>query len=167
VTAAPAPTPVPPLAPGEPPIAILVDFDGTIARGDVTAEVMRAALPRGRRLPWEEGSRLTWPDMMRAAAGGFPGDPARLLEAAAAVQLDSSFTALAARAHAACIPMEIVSDGFGFYIGPALERLDAGWVSIASGDTRFERPRPRVEFPFGHPSCEVFVTWYRVRVVDI
>jgi 2-hydroxy-3-keto-5-methylthiopentenyl-1-phosphate phosphatase len=163
VTAARAP--VPPLQPGEPPIAILVDFDGTIARGDVTAEVMRASLPRGRRLPWEEGSRLTWPGMMRAAASGFPLAPGRLLEAAATVPLDRTFTALAARALAAGVPMEVVSDGFGFYIGPALERLDAGWVSIASGDTRFEPPRTRVSFPFGHPTCDECGTCKRGRVL--
>lgn len=156
---------VPLLAAGDPPIAILVDFDGTIARGDATAAAMRAALAPGRGLPWEEGSRLTWPDMMRDAADRFPTDPARLLRAAAAVPLEGTFSRLAARALGARIPMEVVSDGFGFYIPPALERLGAAWVPVASGDTRFGPARTRVDFPFGHPACPVCGTCKRGRVL--
>jgi 2-hydroxy-3-keto-5-methylthiopentenyl-1-phosphate phosphatase len=160
-----APIPVLPRAPGQPPIAVLVDFDGTIARGDVTAAVMRANLPPGRSLPWEEGSSLTWPDMMREAADRFPAEPARLLAAAARIPLDQTFTRLAACASSAGVAMEVVSDGFGFFIGPALERLGAGWVPIASGDTRFGPARSRVEFPFGNPGCRVCGTCKRNRVL--
>jgi len=160
-----APDAMPPLQPGQPPIAVLVDFDGTIAHGDVTAAVMTANLAPGRELPWEEGSRLTWPDMMRQAADRFPAEPARLLAAAARVPLDATFTALAARASVARVAMEVVSDGFGFFIGPALERLGAAWVPIASGDTRFGPARTRVEFPFGNPGCHVCGTCKRNRVL--
>jgi 2-hydroxy-3-keto-5-methylthiopentenyl-1-phosphate phosphatase len=153
------------MLPGQPPIAVLVDFDGTIARGDVTAAVMRANLAPGRALPWDEGSRLTWPDMMRQAADRFPAEPARLLAAAARVPLDATFTALAARASAAGVAMEVVSDGFGFFIGSALERLGADWVPIASGDTRFGPARTRIEFPFGNPACSVCGTCKRSRVL--
>ena len=159
------PRPVPPLEPGKLPLALLVDFDGTIARGDVTAAVMRANLPAGRGLPWDEGSRATWPDMMRAAANRFPMDPSRLLEAAAAVPLDTTFTSLAGRAGDGGVAIEVVSDGFGFFIGPALRRLDAAWVPIASGDTRFGPERTRVSFPFGNPACGVCGTCKRNRVL--
>jgi 2-hydroxy-3-keto-5-methylthiopentenyl-1-phosphate phosphatase len=155
----------PPLHPGEPPIALLVDFDGTIARGDVTEAVMVAGLPAGRRLPWLEGSRQTWPDMMRRVAGSFPSDPVRLLAVADSVPLDASLRALAARAREAGIAMEVVSDGFGFYIEPALRRLGAAWVPIASGDTRFGAAGPRVDFPHGHPACSVCGTCKRNRVL--
>jgi 2-hydroxy-3-keto-5-methylthiopentenyl-1-phosphate phosphatase len=151
--------------PGEPPIAVLVDFDGTIASGDVTAAVMRAGLPAGRRLPWQEGSSLPWPDMMREAASRFPADPAPLLAAAGAVPLDRSFAALAASARDGVVAMEVVSDGFGFFIEPALRSLDASWVPIASGDTRFGPGAPRVEFPHGNPDCGVCGTCKRNRVL--
>ena len=159
------PRPVPLLEPGKPPIALLVDFDGTIARGDVTAAVMRANLPAGGGLPWDEVSRSTWPDMMREAASLFPTDPSRLLEAAAAVPLDTTFTPLAALARDGGVAMEVVSDGLGFFIGPALRRLDAAWVPIASGDTRFGPERTRVAFPFGNPACGVCGTCKRNRVL--
>jgi 2-hydroxy-3-keto-5-methylthiopentenyl-1-phosphate phosphatase len=160
-----APSAVPALLAGQPPLAILVDFDGTIARGDVTTAVMRASLRPGRRLPWERGSRRSWPDMMRDAADDFPAEPARLLAAAAAIPLDATFTGLASRAASAGVAMEVVSDGFGFYIGPALERLAAGWVPIASGATSFGPLRSRVDFPDGHPACPVCGTCKRNRVL--
>ena len=37
--------PVPPLRPGEPPLAILVDYDGTIALTDVSDTVMAEHVP--------------------------------------------------------------------------------------------------------------------------
>ncbi len=160
-----APRVPPSCQPGEPPIAVLVDFDGTIASGDVTAAVMLAGLPADRRLPWQEGSRLTWPDMMRDAARRFPADPAPLLAAAGAVPLDRSFAALAALARDAGVVMEVVSDGFGFFIEPALRSLDAAWVPTASGDTRFGPEAPRVEFPHGNPDCGVCGTCKRNRVL--
>jgi 2-hydroxy-3-keto-5-methylthiopentenyl-1-phosphate phosphatase len=159
------PRPVPPLEPGQPPLALLVDFDGTIARGDVTAAVMRATLPPGRGLPWDEGSNSTWPDMMREAASRFPLDPSRLLEAAAAVPLDGTFSPLVALAHDAGVAVEVVSDGFGFFIESALRRLDAAWVPVASGDTRFGPERTRVAFPHGNPACGVCGTCKRNRVL--
>jgi 2-hydroxy-3-keto-5-methylthiopentenyl-1-phosphate phosphatase len=161
--AAAAIRPSPP-RPGEPPIAILVDFDGTIARGDVSAAVMRATLPAGRRLPWAEGSPLTWPEMMREAAARFGGDASPLLAVAAGVPLDGSFAALAGRARTAGVVVEVVSDGFGFFIGPALERLDAAWVPIASGNTRFGPDGATIAFPFGNPACGVCGTCKRNRV---
>jgi 2-hydroxy-3-keto-5-methylthiopentenyl-1-phosphate phosphatase len=160
-----APSRVPPLRPGEPPLAILVDFDGTIALGDVTAAVMVESLPAGQRLPWDAGSRLTWPEMMRESALRFPVEPSRLLAVAETVPLDSTFTALAARARAGGVAMEVVSDGFGFFIEPALRRLDSAWVAVASGDTRFGPGTPRVEFPHGNPACPVCGTCKRNRVL--
>jgi 2-hydroxy-3-keto-5-methylthiopentenyl-1-phosphate phosphatase len=156
-----APTPVPAVLPGEVPLALLVDFDGTIAQGDVTAAVILASLPHGRRLPWEEDAEASWPEMMTQAAGRFAADPAPLLGAAASQPLDRTFTALAALARRVGVAVEVVSDGFGFFIEPALERLDAAWVPIASGATTFA---PHVAFPFGDPSCHVCGTCKRNRV---
>ncbi len=156
---------VPPPGPSEPPLALLVDFDGTIARGDVTAAVMLASLPAGRQLPWQEGSQQSWPEMMLEAAGGFPRDPAPLLAAAARVPLDRTFASLASRAAAAGVAVEVVSDGFGFFIEPALRRLGAGWVPIASGATEFGPGGPRLTFPHGNPACGVCGTCKRNRVL--
>ncbi|MFN8629806.1 MAG: hypothetical protein U0838_05615 [Chloroflexota bacterium] len=94
-----------------------------------------------------------------------PRDPALQLAAAATIPLDDSFSRLAAWALAGRVAMEVVSDGFGFYIGPALERLDAGWIPIASGDTQFGGAKTQVAFPFGHPACDACGTCKRNRVL--
>ena len=49
--------------------------------------------------------------------------PAALLATAAAQPHDPGFVPFVRRAQAAGIPVEIVSDGFGFFIGPAIEAL--------------------------------------------
>ena len=156
--------PVPPLRPGEPPIAVLVDFDGTIARTDVSAAVIRASLPPGRGMPWNEDAETSWPEMMADAVADFPRDAAPLLAVAASQPLDCSFTALASLAQAAGVALEVVSDGFGFFIEPALRRLGAAWVPIASGATAFGGSRPTIEFPFGNTDCLVCGTCKRNRV---
>ena len=46
--------PVPPLVDGAPPLAILVDYDGTISLTDVTDQVMAKHAPA----IWEEAERL-------------------------------------------------------------------------------------------------------------
>ena len=59
---------------------------------------------------------MTWEmDLVRA-------DPAAMLATAAEQPHDAGFVPFVRRAQAAGIPIEIVSDGFGFFIRPALER---------------------------------------------
>ena len=64
-------------------------------------------------------------------------DPADLLATAAAQPHDPGFVPFVRRAQAAGIPVEVVSDGFGFFIEPALER------ARASGSCRSSPPGPR------------------------
>ena len=40
----PLQTPIPPLLPGQPPLAVLVDYDGTIALTDVSDRILRELL---------------------------------------------------------------------------------------------------------------------------
>jgi 2-hydroxy-3-keto-5-methylthiopentenyl-1-phosphate phosphatase len=159
--------PVPPLRDGEPPLALLIDYDGTISLTDVTDEVMAAHVPG----VWEEaaalydagrmGSRrlMSWEmDLVRA-------DPAALLATAARQPHDEGFVPFVRRAQAAGIPVEIVSDGFGFFIRPALERLGVGELPVVTARTTWNADRPRLEFPNGHPTCHVCGTCKRQRVL--
>jgi 2-hydroxy-3-keto-5-methylthiopentenyl-1-phosphate phosphatase len=165
--ARPAPPP-PVLGPGDPPLAILVDYDGTVARTDVSdalmaefvteeweskAAVYDAGLSGSRRLmEWEVGLITAEPDALRALAAAQPHDP--------------GFAPLVRRARAARIPIEVVSDGFGFFIQPALESLDVGDVPIVTARTTFQPPAgPRIDFPNGHPRCFVCGTCKRLRVL--
>lgn len=158
--------PVPPLRPGEPPIAFLVDYDGTIAQTDVTDTILAefvteewedrvaaydAGLVGSRALmTWEIGLIRADPELLRATAAAQPHDP--------------SFRLFAERARAAGVPVEVVSDGFGFFIEPALRRLGVGWVPIITADTTFGPDGPRIEFPHGNPECFACGTCKRDRV---
>jgi len=161
------PPPIPPLVDGTPPLAILIDYDGTISLTDVTDQVMAEHAPA----IWEEaealyaagamGSRrlMAWEMSMVDA------DPEALLATAAAQPHDPGFVPFARRAQAAGIPVEIVSDGFGFFIRPALEALGVGELPVVTARTEFEGPRPSLHFPNGHPTCLVCGTCKRQRVL--
>ena len=157
-----------PLGPDQPPIAILVDYDGTVAQTDVSDALMAelvteewearaaeydAGLSGSRRLmEWEVGLITASPDSLRALAAAQPHD--------------AGFAPFVRRAQAEGIPVEVVSDGFGFFIPAALETLGAGNVTVVSADTSFPPgERPRIAFPNGHPRCFVCGTCKRIRVL--
>ena len=161
------PVPVPPLLPGQPPIALLVDYDGTIAQTDVSDALMAAfvnadweahvadydqGIVGSRRLmAWEVGLITADPDELRAEAAAQPHDP--------------TFVAFAEAARDAGIPVEVVSDGFGFFIPSALAALGVPWIPVVTADTRFDGATPRMEFPNGDPACFVCGTCKRNRVL--
>jgi 2,3-diketo-5-methylthio-1-phosphopentane phosphatase len=161
------PVPVPPLEPRQPPLAILVDYDGTIARTDVSDALMAefvtadweshvadydAGRTGSRRLmAWEVGMITADPDELRAKAAAQPHDP--------------GFRPFAERAIAAGVPVEIVSDGFGFFIQPALEALGVGELPVVTAATTFGPDGARIEFPNGNPECWVCGTCKRNRVL--
>ena len=158
---------VPALRPGEPPIAILVDYDGTIALTDVSDTVMAEHVPGD----WEAaaaaydagltGSRR----LMELEMSWVDEDEAVLLATAAAQPHDPGFVPFVRRAQAAGIPVEVVSDGFGFFIRPALEALGVGELPVITARTTFDGRRARIEFPNGNPGCHVCGTCKRERVL--
>jgi 2-hydroxy-3-keto-5-methylthiopentenyl-1-phosphate phosphatase len=166
VTASPGPPPV--LRAGDLPIAILVDYDGTVAQTDVSDALMAefvteeweeraarydAGLSGSRRLmEWEVGLITAPPDSLHALAAAQPHDP--------------GFASFVRRARSAAVPVEVVSDGFGFFIPAALDALGVGDVPIVTADTRFPAgERPTIAFPNGHPRCFVCGTCKRNRVL--
>ncbi len=161
------PAPVPPLLAGQPPLAILVDYDGTIARTDVSD----ALLARFVNAEWEAysadydaglmGSRR----LMSWEIGLITADPAELLAMAAEQPHDPGFRPFAERAIAAGVPIEVVSDGYGFFIEPALRALGVGQVPVVTAETTFGPDGPRIAFPNGSPDCFVCGTCKRNRVL--
>jgi 2-hydroxy-3-keto-5-methylthiopentenyl-1-phosphate phosphatase len=160
--------PVPALDQAAPPLAILVDYDGTIALTDVSDTVMAAYVTGD----WESevaaydagltGSRR----LMALEMSLVDADPAALLATAAAQPHDPGFVSFVHLAQAAGIPVEVVSDGFGFFIPPALEALGVAELPVITADTTFLGRRARIEFPNGHPTCLVCGTCKRQRVLD-
>jgi HAD superfamily phosphoserine phosphatase-like hydrolase len=150
-----------------PPLAILVDYDGTISLTDVTDQVMAEHVPG----VWEEaaarydaglmGSRrlMAW-EMSLVEA-----DPEALLATAARQPHAPGFVPFVRRAQEAGIPIEIVSDGFGYFIQPALDALGVGELPVVTARTEFHGRRPTIEFPNGHPRCFVCGTCKRERVL--
>ncbi|MGH2475608.1 MAG: haloacid dehalogenase-like hydrolase, partial [Candidatus Limnocylindrales bacterium] len=126
--------PIPPVGPGDVPMSILIDYDGTISLTDVTDIVMVEHAPD----IWEEatarydaglmGSRR----LMAWEIDYIEADGDALLATAAAQPHDPGFVPFVRRAQAAGIPVEIVSDGFGFFIRPALEALGLGELPVVT-----------------------------------
>jgi 2,3-diketo-5-methylthio-1-phosphopentane phosphatase len=146
---------------------VLVDYDGTVALTDVSDSVM-AEFVTGE---WEElaarydaglmGSRR----LMGREMELLDADEAALSATAAAQPHDPTFAPFVARARAARVPVEIVSDGFGFFIAPALATLGLGDLPVVTARTSFAGRRARIEFPNGHPRCFVCGTCKRERVL--
>ncbi len=161
------PLPVPPLLAGQPPIAILVDYDGTIARTDVSDTLLAEFATE----EWEAlvadsyTSRVGSRRLMAWEVGRISADEAALLAVAAAQPHDPSFRPFAERAKAAGIPVEVVSDGFGFFIEPALRALGVGDISVVTASTTFGPEGARIAFPNGAPDCFVCGTCKRNRVL--
>jgi 2-hydroxy-3-keto-5-methylthiopentenyl-1-phosphate phosphatase len=159
--------PVPPLAAGAPPIALLVDYDGTIAQTDVSDALMAEFVTDA----WEaqvaeyDAGRIGSRGLMTWEVGLIRADPEALRAKAAAQPHDLSFVPFAERARAGGIPVEVVSDGFGFFIEPALAALGTGWIPVVTADTSFGPEGARIDFPNGNPTCLVCGTCKRDRVL--
>jgi 2-hydroxy-3-keto-5-methylthiopentenyl-1-phosphate phosphatase len=159
--------PVLPVRDGEPPLAILVDYDGTIAQTDVSDVVMAEYVTGG----WEAevaaydaglmGSRR----LMTLEMAMVDSDPADLLATAAAQPHDAGFVPFARLARAAAIPVEIVSDGFGFFIEPAMAALGMPELPIITARTTFHGRHATIAYPNGNPRCLVCGTCKRDRVL--
>jgi 2-hydroxy-3-keto-5-methylthiopentenyl-1-phosphate phosphatase len=163
-----APTPpIPPLRDGELPLALPIDYDGTIALTDVSDTVMAEYVAGG----WEAeaaaydagliGSRR----LMDLEMAMVDSDPTDLFATAAVQPHDEGFVAFVRTAQAADIPVEIVSDGFGFFIEPAMVALGVPELPIITARTTFEGRRAPIAYPHGNPRCLVCGTCKRDRVL--
>lgn len=153
---------------GAPPMSILIDYDGTISLTDVTEQLLAqfvsdvvwedaeasydaGTLGSRRLMDWEASLIDADPDALRTFAAGQPHDP--------------GFVPFVRRAQTAGIPIEVVSDGYGFFIQPALEALGVGELPVVTARTTFEGRRASIEFVNGHPRCLVCGTCKRQRVL--
>jgi len=160
---------VEPLRQGALPLAFLVDYDGTIALTDVSDTVMAEHAPGD----WEEmaaaydAGRMGSRRLMEAQLALLHADDdgAAIVETAARQPHDPGFVPFVRRARAAGAPVEVVSDGFGFFIEPALARLGLPDVPVVTAHTRFVDGRAVISFPNGHPRCFVCGTCKRERVL--
>lgn len=153
---------------GGPPVVVLIDFDGTIARSDVTDEVMWRFARREDWAPLEAayldgtiGSRT----LLTRQAALLHGDTDRIAAIGDDEELDPHFIPFVEFLRARRIAIEVVSDGFGFFVGPSLDRLGLGDLPVFSARTSFPPDGVTVDFPAGHPACRVCGTCKRERIL--
>lgn len=160
------PTPVPPLLPGDPPLAVLIDYDGTISSVDVS-ELLLARFFTGDwhadDIEYTQG-RIGSRTFFRLQTPTFRGRSEDAAALAGAQPQDPAFAGFVRRAGELHVPVEVVSDGLGFFIAPALERLGVPNVPIATSHTTFHDGRIEMAFPHGNPDCLVCGTCKRQRV---
>jgi 2-hydroxy-3-keto-5-methylthiopentenyl-1-phosphate phosphatase len=167
MTAVPPAPPVEPLQAGAAPLAILLDYDGTVAQTDVGDTVMAEHVTTDWEpiaTAYDEG-RIGSRQAMAAELALLRATEGELMATAAVQPHDPGVVGLVLRARAVGIPVEIVSDGFSFYIPAALESLGLTDLPIVAASTTFDGDRARIDFPNGHPSCYVCGTCKRQRVL--
>ena len=159
--------PVPPLRPGQLPVAFLVDYDGTIARTDVSDALMAefATAEWDAHIADRDAGRVGSRRLMAWEIGLVDAEPEALLAKAAAQPHDETFRSFAERALGAGIRVEIVSDGFGFFIEPALRTLGVGQLPVVTAETTFGPDGAQIAFPNGSEDCYVCGTCKRNRVL--
>jgi HAD superfamily phosphoserine phosphatase-like hydrolase len=150
------------------PLVVLFDFDGTIARLDLSDEVMRRFADLDAWAPLEAaylsgaiGSRT----LLTKQAALLHGDTGRIAGMAEGEELDADFRPFVDELRAAGVLVEVVSDGFGFFVRPALERLGLGDLPVFSARTSFPPDGVAIDFPAGHPRCWVCGTCKRERIL--
>jgi 2,3-diketo-5-methylthio-1-phosphopentane phosphatase len=149
------------------PIAVLIDYDGTISLQDIGDWLMHRHVPDtdaiarmdARYVAGEVGSR----DMLRWEMDVLPRDPGLLRADAATIAQDEGMIELARLCATQGIALEVVSDGLGFYIASNLERMGLGSVPIYTNRNPIEGGAG-MSFPFGHATCLACGTCKRERV---
>src|SRR5690349_9420036 len=139
-------------------LVVLVDFDGTIARLDLSDEVMRRhadldawAPLEAAYLAGEIGSRT----LLTRQAAVLHGDLAAIAAMTDGEDLDPAFRPFVDELRARGATVEVVSDGFGFFVQPSLDRLGLGDLPVYTASTTFTSGGVAVAFPDGHPTCRV------------
>jgi 2,3-diketo-5-methylthio-1-phosphopentane phosphatase len=150
------------------PVAVLVDYDGTISTQDTVDALLHAFVEDQAEVErldraYDEGT-VGSRELMKWDLDALGPHPERLLAFAAGIPLDDGIVEIAARCRERGALLEIVSDGLGFYVAPTMARLGLEDVPIVTNEARFEDGHVEPVFPFGHPRCFVCGTCKRERV---
>jgi 2-hydroxy-3-keto-5-methylthiopentenyl-1-phosphate phosphatase len=137
--------------------AVLVDFDGTVCPTDVSEQLLDAfgepgwraydrAVDRGE-MGLRQAAERQASMLHRGSADGW------LAFALDRFGLDPTFPGFVAWAAGAGVHLQVVSDGFGFYVRPMLAAAGLGHLDVRTNDLDVSGPRPRLRHPFAHPEC--------------
>ena len=137
-------------------LAFVCDFDGTVAPADIGARLVGRFSPPGALDDalerWRAGT-LGHRELTEIECRHLDVDAAEAEAFVRDFDVDPEFPAFVAWARAQGHEVEIVSEGFDFYIRGALERAGLSDVALSSNRLRFEGRRPRPEFPYAADGC--------------
>jgi len=151
-----------------PPIAVLVDYDGTIATADVSDEVMRRHAPLEEWAPLERAyleGRIGSRELLVRQARLLDDTTGEIARSGRGEPHDPTFAPFAEGLRRRGIPIEIVSDGFGFFVEAALTDMGLRGIPVITAETTFDDGRVRIDFPNGNPACLVCGTCKRARIL--
>jgi 2-hydroxy-3-keto-5-methylthiopentenyl-1-phosphate phosphatase len=150
-------------------IAVLVDYDGTVATLDISDELVRrsASIDAWRILDsayrrGEIGSRT----LLEAETRLLPRDPSALMDLIDGQPHDEGFRPFADFARAHGVTVEVVSDGLGFFVPRGMEQMGLADLPVYTAEMDFGVAGATIRFPNGHPICRVCGTCKRERVLE-
>ena len=138
--------------------AVLVDFDGTACLHDV-AEHLLVEFGDPRWPEYDEAvdrGEIGLREAIRAQDAMMHADRDTLLSFALDhCPLDPTFAPFCGWLASRDVPVALVSDGFGFYIGPMLDAAGLGHLMVITNQQRWdEAGRPAgLDFVSAHPLC--------------
>lgn len=130
----------------------LCDFDGTIAPADIGAALIERFAPHAgerRQVLLERWKReeIGSLELTLEECRDVRVEPAAALEFVRGFELDPGFAGFVGRARARGDEVQVVSDGFDFYVGDLLARAGLTDVPHAANRARFENGGLVPEFP--------------------
>lgn len=136
-------------------IVVLVDFDGTISKHDVTDALLEHfASPEWEELEtaWQEGL-ITSRQCMADQYALIKADEDEINAFLDGVEIDPTFIDFLEYCHQSGYPVTIVSDGFDFYINRILSRYGITDFDIYSNHLEFRDGNIITEFPHTNDEC--------------
>jgi 2-hydroxy-3-keto-5-methylthiopentenyl-1-phosphate phosphatase len=136
--------------------AVLVDFDGTACMDDVSEVLLEEFGDPGWPVYDElvDRGEMGLREAGRHQSAMLTGSPEEMLAFALdRCRLDPTFPPFVSWAEERALPITVISDGFGFYIGPMLEAAGLGRLQVLTNEFVVDGERPRLDHPNGHPEC--------------
>jgi 2-hydroxy-3-keto-5-methylthiopentenyl-1-phosphate phosphatase len=137
-------------------LKIFCDFDGTVCKGDVRSIIFRTFGGNAVREAvdlWMQG-KISGDECIRRECAAVPSiDRERLHTLIDIQELDPSFPPFVKFCTSNTIEIEIVSDGFDYYIDRILKRYNLEFLPVYANSLRIEDNKLIPAFPYLNPYC--------------
>lgn len=136
-------------------LALLCDFDGTIAKGDVGHRIYT----RFGDIRWEEINKrwrrgeISSKECLIGEYALMDASENEVLEYVMTMEIDEGFVELVKTCKQNDIPIAIVSDGFDFYINSILEKYKLSDIEAFCNNLIFNGRKVELSFPYYDLGC--------------